>query len=160
MHFDHSWYYTLVSWIRSSNAYYHPLELAPDSNSDSSETYTIPPTRNVAYRTKVCPLCRSLIFQRPSRIYHFHAIYEPLDIKPGRPKIGTDGEDLVDPWENLFPLKQFSYRLYADDRDVCPDCLGSINSGVCACGLKFSDDDSVDDDDDSDGSGGDGSVVD
>lgn len=103
----------------------------------------VPAERDVSYRTKVCHVCRVAILRRPSRMYHFDSILEPLGINPHLPTASQEAADDTDPWYNLFPVERETYRIFDQDDGIprCPECLGEIDGNVCdVCDIEFSED--------------------
>ncbi|KAI9633412.1 uncharacterized protein MKK02DRAFT_4526, partial [Dioszegia hungarica] len=123
----------LVSWFRTPVAFLHEI---PDLIHE-----TIPTTRDVSYRTKLCHVCRVQILRRPSRMYHFDSILEPLGINPQLPTLSQDARESSDPWHNLFPPELNTYRVRDEDdqMDRCPECHNELVDNFCEeCDIEFS----------------------
>ncbi|WWD20856.1 hypothetical protein CI109_105333 [Kwoniella shandongensis] len=122
----------LQSWFRTPSAYVHePLE---EITNDT----------DLSHRSKECHACRARVLRRPARVFLIRTIIEPLGLKANFP---SGSQDQVDPWNNIFPIEQETYRLYDEQDSIwrCPSCTAEIVGGICeGCSLEFSD---VEDDD-------------
>ncbi|KAK8850681.1 hypothetical protein IAR55_004601 [Kwoniella newhampshirensis] len=125
----------LQQWFRTPSAYVH--EPLVDITDDT----------DLSHRSKECHTCRARILRRPARAFFLRTIMEPLGLPINIP---SGSQDQVDPWNNIFPIEQETYRLY-DEQDCiwrCPSCTAEIVGGICqGCALEFSD---VEDDEDED----------
>ena len=118
---------------------------APPSGAQEGE-----PVIPVSRRKKTCPLCRSIVTQRPVGVFLIrdfsHHVETMLSVHEGRPPAVTQQETNadIDPWEGIFPA--FSNRtadgaiIDGEDGGVrrCPTCTWEIFGGMCeGCGREF-----------------------
>ncbi|ORY28052.1 hypothetical protein BCR39DRAFT_536433 [Naematelia encephala] len=128
----------LIGWFSTPGAYVHSV---PDP---------IPEDFKLAYRTKLCHVCRSTVTRRPARMYHLQSFLEPLGLDANMPSASQQpipGSE-HDPWRRFFPVLPEQYKIKDEVDNVwrCPECHGEIVDGLCeACDIEFSDDDDYDD---------------
>ena len=118
------------------------------------------PVIPVSRRKKTCPLCRSIVTQRPVGVFLIrdfsHHVETMLSVHEGRPPAVTQQEANadVDPWEGIFPA--FANRAadgaIVDNEDGgvrrCPTCTWEIFGGMCeGCGREFDESDGEFDED-------------
>lgn len=131
---------SLVNWFRQPNAYKQTIE---------DHIY---PHRDLSYRSKLCPTCRTTVVRRPTRTYSLYAFLEPLGIVASVPAV-SPSQETRDPWENIFPVENTTYRLHdqEDGTSRCPNCLHEVYHNICDyCDAEFSEDEDGSDEDDID----------